>query len=583
VSLLKSPQEYIKEFMTSDAFFLPGKTQMAYEKDGVFDGFRKDIFNNEMKYVRFNTYSHYTNIVIDIDDDILVEDLYDLIDNGVIPEPIYIIGEIREGLDGPLFHRPHLFFALNKRSSVRRESKLNKRKDKITKKWIYTSIEPSLKALAFYDAVHASLCNIFAMNGYNVDFHKTNCTKNPFASSWSSMYFGNQTYSLTDLWKYNTPEVQEFAKKKAMIAAIKRKEERKQSLLHKIAPISVSPDVYFQQTFGAAVNRELSQGQLRKAERILTKEDIISSYDKENGSRNVEFFNLLRTEAYAEKSLHEDFGSFISSVREIGYQILTDNEHLSGLMSDEIGCTIKSVAKWTWYRYKGNGKNKKRNEGAAAHLIPIGVSISQAQAIGAYYSNDKQRANTRAKVAKAVEELKFKGEKLTSVAIAKEAGITRQTAVKYYKDGKIVITNNKMFNELLAGTALISPATYRNYFDIAERSGFLEKASIAADMLIETVLKTVLSEKKENSDATVQAEKDRVMLALIFDEWNLSNSEIAQMSFEDLENYVLNPKSIYEKVGVRIDYEQPVDDNDRKNRLLASLDRLEEEDMSCPF
>ena len=115
------------------------------------------------------------------------------------------------------------------------------------------------------------------------------------------------------------------------------------------------------------------------------------------------------------------------------------------------------------------------------------------------------------------------------------------------------------------------PTQKRDLFDLAERRGIMEKVSAAAEMLLNTVSSGGVIYK----DGKVQVSLDNLKLSLILEHFDVEPDDI---TFETLERLTKTSKSLYERVGVRIEWgnDAPTSDNSTQ-RMLDSLERMERE------
>ena len=537
---------------------------MAYEKNGAFVGFRnKYLSDPDLKYLRLDTESHFTTIAVDIDGDILVEMLEEMIEDEIIPRPICVVGTVKLTADGYAYHHPHVIFALHRGSSVRREETTKEVKNGKGKgKSAYVTRKVNYSALCYYDGCRKLLCDIFAMRGINVDEHRPHMVKSPFSDHWHVSYYGDETYSLEQIIGYSTDEIRQYQN-----AKLKEKREKANAdRMTKLNIGSLSLEAATLKSMHKAACYEMSK---RRHVARIADEDFQSSFLV--GTRNVSYFDTLRFAAYDERQFHDDIASFERSLHQIAEIILTEHPELASLEDHERKTTFRSVLKWTWFKYKGRNGYKPKNVGAAAHLIDYDMSIEQKQSIGAIYTNQVRRENSKRKVKEAVADIKKSDKKLTVSEIARTSGLNRNTVSKYFKDGEVVLTNSPLFNALYAGAAVILPTQKRDLFDLAERRGIMEKVSAAAEMLLNTVSSGGVIYK----DGKVQVSLDDLKLSLILEHFDVEPDDI---TFETLERLTKTSKSLYERVGVRIEWgnDAPTSDNSTQ-RMLDSLERMERE------
>lgn len=88
----------------------------------------------------------------------------------------------------------------------------------------------------------------------------------------------------------------------------------------------------------------------------------------------------------------------------------------------------KSVAKWTWSNYTGDGVVKRgRDQIKGAHLD----DLRDKQALSAIITNKVRISATEQQIKFAVMRLKAANKKITIASVAKISGIHRNTAAKH--------------------------------------------------------------------------------------------------------------------------------------------------------
>jgi hypothetical protein len=133
-----------------------------------------------------------------------------------------------------------------------------------------------------------------------------------------------------------------------------------------------------------------------------------STVIKEREHGNLEGFNrLLR--AYAES---------VNSFVKFGFK---DNLPLSSIKS-----TVKSVARWTWDRYKGRGGCNR----GVMQLDPS-LRLYVRQGLSAKRTHSVRRKSTEAKIQAAVANLQARGKRVTQAAVARTTQLARQTIAAY--------------------------------------------------------------------------------------------------------------------------------------------------------
>lgn len=148
-------------------------------------------------------------------------------------------------------------------------------------------------------------------------------------------------------------------------------------------------------------------------------------------SRHCMLFEELRHYAYSIVNREREHGSFSTftslleafafnknNFKKLGF---TENLALSSIKA-----TVKSVSRWTWERYTGSSR---------CHLgvmdLDKELPLAQRQRLSAARTHDLRRKATESKVRAACRLLREKGETLTQAAIARVAGLTRQTVATY--------------------------------------------------------------------------------------------------------------------------------------------------------
>ena len=558
-----TPKDLARQFFTSDKFFLPGKTYMAYEKNKAFIGFRnKYLEDTDLKYVRLDTESHFTTIAVDIDDNILVDELEEMIEDEIIPRPICVVGTVKLTADGYAYHRPHIIFALHRGSSVRREETTREIKNGKGKgKSAYVTQKVNYSALCYYDGCRKLLCDIFAMRGLAVDDHCPHMVKSPFSEHWHVSYYGDETYSFEQIIGYSTDEIRKYQNAKLK----EKREKAKADKMTKLNIGSLSLEEATLKSMHKAACYEMSK---RRHVARISDEDFQSSFLV--GTRNVSYFDTLRFAAYDERQFHDDIASFERSLHQIAEIILTEHPELASLEDHERQATFRSVLKWTWFKYKGRNGYKPKN---VAQLLTSSTMIcrSRRSSLLALFIPTKSDEKIRSAKLKRPLQTSKRATRNSPFLRLLAHQINRNTVSKYFKDGEVVLTNSPLFNALYAGAAVILPTQKRDLFDLAERRGIMEKVSAAAEML----LNTVSSGGEIFKDGKVQVSLDNLKLSLILEHFEVEPEDI---TFENARTAYENVEKLYERVGVKIEWgnDAPTSDNSTQ-RMLDSLARMERE------
>ena len=167
--------------------------------------------------------------------------------------------------------------------------------------------------------------------------------------------------------------------------------------------------------------------------------------------RNRTLFDRLRAEAYAQVAFfrgvpggREAFRAWVEQRAHALNQALF-REHPKGLLSPrEVHHTAKSVAKWTYDRYQGarvypvssTGRpDRSRLSPQARALIPPlqGQGLQEAVREGGKRRGSRRRKEAEERLVEALKRLQARGERITATALAREAGVHRNTAAKWLK------------------------------------------------------------------------------------------------------------------------------------------------------
>ncbi|MDO9212394.1 MAG: replication initiation protein [Methylococcales bacterium] len=165
--------------------------------------------------------------------------------------------------------------------------------------------------------------------------------------------------------------------------------------------------------------------------------------------RNDRLFTVLRLFAYERvaryKGLEGSIGSskafamWQNAIEKEAMRINTDFSNT--LPYSEIKSTTKSVSRWTWEHYDAGTKAQRgkmgfgetRNTNIELPMLPE-EERKRRQSLSAHLTHKHRKETTELKIIHAIERLKASGEKVTNSAIAKQAGLNRQTMIKNYSD-----------------------------------------------------------------------------------------------------------------------------------------------------
>lgn len=167
--------------------------------------------------------------------------------------------------------------------------------------------------------------------------------------------------------------------------------------------------------------------------------------------RNSTLFDGLRTRAYAQVAAfrgHQGgqaaFQAWVEQVAQALNQELFQIHPKGRLDPREVHHIAKSVAKWTWNNYRGSrawpvsgtGRtDRSRLSPQARALIPPlqGQGLQEAVREGGKRRGSRRRKEAEEKLTEALKRLQARGERITATALAREAGVHRNTAAKWLK------------------------------------------------------------------------------------------------------------------------------------------------------
>ena len=148
-------------------------------------------------------------------------------------------------------------------------------------------------------------------------------------------------------------------------------------------------------------------------------------------SRHEMLFEWLRHYAYSIVNKERESGSFTTFNRLLDAHAHNKNnfktmKFSANLTANQVAATVKSVARWTWDKYHGDSRCHRGVMG----LDPA-LPLNNRQQASAARTHQKRQSATESKIRLACANLLEKGERLTQVAVATLARITRQTVAKY--------------------------------------------------------------------------------------------------------------------------------------------------------
>ena len=158
-------------------------------------------------------------------------------------------------------------------------------------------------------------------------------------------------------------------------------------------------------------------------------------------SRAVTLFEQLRFFAYSVVNNERDKGSFETFSRRLedyahqindferrGFVDVKTGMSKGNLAVSALRYTIKSVARWTWDRYTGDGRCNR----GVMQLDPS-LSLAQRQRLAAERTHSERTKKTGDSVRTACATLHTRGEKITQTAIARLTQLSRQAVATYQR------------------------------------------------------------------------------------------------------------------------------------------------------
>lgn len=153
--------------------------------------------------------------------------------------------------------------------------------------------------------------------------------------------------------------------------------------------------------------------------------------DEVSHSRHCILFEHLRYYAYSIVNREREKGSFATFTRLLeAYAHNRNNFRQLGFRDDlarsSLRATVKSVARWTWDRYRGDSRCQR-----GVMQLDKDLPLVERQRLAAARTHDVRHKATESKVRAACRFLQQKREALTQAAIARVAGLSRQTVAAY--------------------------------------------------------------------------------------------------------------------------------------------------------
>ena len=149
--------------------------------------------------------------------------------------------------------------------------------------------------------------------------------------------------------------------------------------------------------------------------------------DEVSHSRHCILFEHVRHYAYSIVNKERQSGSFTSFTRSLEAFAHNKNSFqrlgfADNLAASSLRATVKSVARWTWDRYRGSGGCHR-----GVMQLDASLPLAKRQALAAKRTHEVRHKATESKVRSAVRFLQEKGDAISQSAVARVAGISRQT------------------------------------------------------------------------------------------------------------------------------------------------------------
>lgn len=153
--------------------------------------------------------------------------------------------------------------------------------------------------------------------------------------------------------------------------------------------------------------------------------------DEMSHSRHCVLFEYLRYYAYSIVNREREHGTFESFTNLLAAYAHNHNSfHKLGFSENlplsSLKATVKSVARWTWDRYRGDSRCHR-----GVMQLDKSLSVAERQRLAAQRTHGVRQNATELKIRAACHQLQHSGEKLTRAALARLAGVSRQTVAAY--------------------------------------------------------------------------------------------------------------------------------------------------------
>ncbi len=144
--------------------------------------------------------------------------------------------------------------------------------------------------------------------------------------------------------------------------------------------------------------------------------------------RNCDLFDDLRFWAYDRVSDARDSQSYPAWFDYAAAEAEKLNNFQTPLDARELNAIVKSVARWTWDKYTGQGSGCKRGRDTLKNSLLI--DDRDKQILAAHETNKQRKTNTETNISNAIKALQLENKKITIASISKKSGIHRNTVSK---------------------------------------------------------------------------------------------------------------------------------------------------------
>jgi len=152
------------------------------------------------------------------------------------------------------------------------------------------------------------------------------------------------------------------------------------------------------------------------------------------GSRHCTLFELARFYAYSVVNREREQGTFEGFNRLVEAYCLNHNQRVSNLAGKpallltwaQMKATARSIARWTWHHYRGSCETHR-----GVMALDKSLPLQERQRLAAERTHRLRNKATESRIRAACRQLQDAGQRLVQIAIARVAGVTRQTVAAY--------------------------------------------------------------------------------------------------------------------------------------------------------